>query len=94
MLLAQGNVEQALSTVQPVIEAANKTVAPSPSDARAYANAFLVYGRILEAQKKYPQALEAYLTVKTLFYQNQALVDQSAQLVQNLRAHQPGVSVD
>jgi|SRR5579871_2554753 len=94
VLLTQGKVDQALATVQPVIDAANKTIAPSPDESRAYANAFLVYGQILEAQKKYAQALEAYLTVNTIFYQNQALVDQSAQLVQNLRAHQPGVSVD
>jgi tetratricopeptide (TPR) repeat protein len=94
VLLAQGKVDQALAAVQPVIDAANKTVSPAPADARAYASAFLVYGQILEAQKKYPAALEAYLTVKTLFYQNQALVDRAAQLVQNLRAEQPGVSVE
>lgn len=94
VLLAQGKLDQALAAIQPVIDAANKTVAPSPNDAQIYARAFLVDGQILEAQKKYPEALEAYLTVKTLFYQNQALVDQSAQLVQNLRAQQPGVSVE
>jgi tetratricopeptide (TPR) repeat protein len=94
VLLSEGKLDQALGTIQPAIDAANKTVAPSPDDAQAYARAFLVYGQILEAQKKYPEALEAYLTVKTLFYQNQSLVDQSAQLVQNLRAQQPGVSVE
>ena len=77
MLLSQGKIAEALAAVQPVIDAANKTVAPSAADARAYASAFLVYGQILEAQKKYPEALEAYLTVKTMFYQNPALVDQS-----------------
>jgi tetratricopeptide (TPR) repeat protein len=94
VLLTKGNVPEALATVQPLIDAANQTVAPSASEAWAYANAFLVYGQILESQKKYSEALEAYLTVKTLFYQNQALVDQSARLVQNLRAQQPGVSVE
>ena len=49
---------------------------------------------VLEAQKKFPQALEAYLTVKTMFYQNQALVEESDQLVQKLRATDPGVSVN
>jgi tetratricopeptide (TPR) repeat protein len=92
--LAQGHADQALATIQPVIDAANKTVAPSAPDARAYASAFLVYGQILEAQNKAPEALEAYLTVKTMFYQNQTLVDQSDQLVKNLEAHNPGVSVD
>jgi tetratricopeptide (TPR) repeat protein len=94
VLLSQGKPDQALATVQPVIDAANKTMAPSGPEARAYAGAFLVYGQILQAQGKLPQALEAYLTVKTMFYQNQALVDQSDQLVQKLRATDPGVSVD
>jgi tetratricopeptide (TPR) repeat protein len=92
--LAQGHPDQALATIQPVIDAANKTIAPSAADGRVYANAFLVYGQILEAQNKAPEALEAYLTVKTMFYQNQALVDQSDQLVKNLRAHNASVSVD
>ena len=90
MLLAQGKTDEALTTVQPVIDAANKTMAPSADEARAYANAFLVYGQILEAQKKYPQALEAYLTVKTMLYQNHALVEQSDRLVQKLRANGAG----
>lgn len=94
LLLTQGKPDQALAAVKPVIDAADKTVSPAAGDARAYAAAFLVYGQILQEQKKYPEALEAYLTVKTVFYQNQALVDQSDQLVKNLRAQVPGVSVD
>jgi tetratricopeptide (TPR) repeat protein len=94
LLLAQGKADEALAALQPVITAADKTVSPSASDARAYAAAFLVYGQILEAQKKFPEALEALLTVKTVFYQNQALVDQSDELVKNLRAQDPGVSVN
>jgi tetratricopeptide (TPR) repeat protein len=94
LLLEQGKVDEALAALQPVIAAADKTVSPPASDARAYAAAFLVYGQILEAQKKFPEALEAFLTVKTVFYQNQALVDQSDDLVKNLRAQNPGVSVN
>ena len=94
LLLTQGKTGEALAALQPVIDAADKTVSPSASDARAYAGAFIVYGEILEAQKKYPEALEAFLTVKTVFYQNQALVDQSDQLVKNLRVQDPGVSVN
>jgi tetratricopeptide (TPR) repeat protein len=94
LLLKAGKTDQALATLQPVITAADQTVSPGASDARAYAAAFLVYGQILEAQKKYPEALEAYLTVKTVFYQNQALVDQSAELVKKLRVMEPSVSVN
>ena len=94
LLLAQGKADQALAAVQPVIDAANKTMAPSASDARAYANAFLVYGQVLEAQKKFPEALEAYLTVKTMFYQNPMLVDRADVMVKKLRASDPAVSVN
>jgi tetratricopeptide (TPR) repeat protein len=94
LLLKAGKADQALATLQPVITAADQTVSPGASDARAYAAAFLVYGQILEAQKKFPEALEAFLTVKTVFYQNQALVDQSDELVKKLRVTDPGVSVN
>ena len=94
LLRTQGQLDQALAMIQPVIDAANKTVAPSASDARAYASAFLVYGQILQDQKKAPEAFEAYLTVKTMFYQNQSLVDQSDELVKNLKALYPDVSVN
>jgi tetratricopeptide (TPR) repeat protein len=94
LLLAQGKPDAALALVQPVIDAADKSLSPAASDARADAAAFLVYGQILEAQKKYPAALEAFLLVKTVFYQNQTLVDQSAALVKNLRVQAPDVSVD
>jgi len=96
LLLKQGQLDKAAATIQPVIAAANKDVAPSPSDGRAYASAFLVYGQILEAQKKFPEALEAYLTVKTMFYQPElaGLVAQSDDLVKNLRAQNPGLGVN
>jgi hypothetical protein len=96
LLLKQGKPDQALSTIQPVIDAANKNVAPSPTEGRAFASAFLVYGQILEAQKKFPEALEAYLTVETMFYQPElvGLVAQSEAQAKNLRAQNPGLGVN
>ncbi len=82
--LKAGKIDEALAAVQPILDQANKDIAPSPSDGALYANAFLVYGQVLEAQKKPQQALEAYLTVKTMFYQNPVLVDQAEQLRQGL----------
>lgn len=91
--LQQGKFDEALADVQPIIDQANKDIAPSPADGALYANAFLVYGQALEAQKKLEQALEAYLTVKTMFYQNPALADQADQLANKLREQNPGVGV-
>jgi tetratricopeptide (TPR) repeat protein len=92
--LKAGRVDEALAAIQPIITEANQNLAPSPQKGRLYANAFLVYGQILEAQKKLPAALEAYLTVVTMFYQNPALVEKAGQLAKNLRDQNPGVGVD
>jgi tetratricopeptide (TPR) repeat protein len=92
--LKAGKIDEALAAVQPIIDQANKNIAASPSDGALYANAFLVYGQVLEAQKKPQQALEAYLTVKTMFYQNPTLVDQADQLAKNLRDQNPGLGVE
>jgi tetratricopeptide (TPR) repeat protein len=94
MSLKAGKIDEALAAVQPIIDQANKNIAPSPADGALYANAFLVYGQVLEAQKKPQQALEAYLTVKTMFYQNPALVDQADQFAKNLRDQNPGLGIE
>jgi tetratricopeptide (TPR) repeat protein len=89
MDLKAGKVPEALQQVQPIVDQANKNIAPSPTDGALYARAFIVYGQILEAQQKPQQALEAYLTVTTMLYQNQSLVDQAKKLADDLRAKQP-----
>jgi tetratricopeptide (TPR) repeat protein len=93
MSLRQGKVDEALAGLQPLVAKANQDVAPSPSDGALYANVFLVYGQALEAQKKFAQALEAYLTVTTLYYQNAALAEQASQLAKKLREANPGLGV-
>jgi tetratricopeptide (TPR) repeat protein len=92
--LQHGKVDEAVAALQLLIDKANQNLAPSPTEGRLYANAFLIYGEGLEAQKKIPQALEAYLTVKTIFYQNPALVDKADQLASKLRQQNPELSID
>jgi tetratricopeptide (TPR) repeat protein len=92
--LKAGKVDEALAEVQPIVDLANKDIAPSPSDGALYANGFLVYGQVLEAEKKPQQALEAYLTVTTMFYQNPGLVDRANQLAKNLRDQNPGLGIE
>jgi len=92
--LKQGKIDVALAAVQPVIDQANKDIAPSATEGGLYANAFLVYGQALEAQKKNEQALEAYLTVKTMFYQNTACAAQADALAKKLRDANPGLGVE
>jgi tetratricopeptide (TPR) repeat protein len=94
MNLKVGKYDEALAAVQPIVDEANKNIAPSPADGATYAHAFLVYGSILEAQKKPQQALEAYLTVKTMFYQNSSLVDEADQRAKALRDKNPGIGIE
>jgi tetratricopeptide (TPR) repeat protein len=92
--LQQGKVDDAMAKLQPIIDKASADLAPSPEEGRSYARAFLVYGQALQQQKEYSKALEAYLTVKTMFYQNPALVAQADQLASALRRQNPGLGVD
>ncbi len=99
MSLKAGKIDDALAAVQPMIDKANSNIAPSPSEGAIFAKAFLVYGQILEKQQKPEAALEAYLTVKTMYYQNPALVTQADQLATALRdsykqAHNTDLGVD
>ena len=92
--LKAGKIDDALAAILPIITKANKDIAPSPTDGALYANAFLVYGQALEAKKEPAKALEAYLTVKTMFYQNQTLADQADQFAKDLRSKNPDIGVD
>ncbi len=89
-----GKIDDAMKIVQPIVEKANQNLAPSPLDGATYAKAFIVYGRVLEAQNKLPDALEAFLTVKTMFYQNPNLVAEADHYAQDLRTKNPGLGVD
>jgi tetratricopeptide (TPR) repeat protein len=94
LMLKEGKADEAIAELQPIIDQANQDLAPSQSEGGLYATAFLVYGQALEAQKKLEQALEAYLTVKTMFYQNPALADQADQMAKKLRDQNPGLGVE
>jgi tetratricopeptide (TPR) repeat protein len=94
MSLKAGKIDEALAAVQPMIDQANQNIAPSPSEGAIYAKAFLVYGQVKEKQNQPQDALEAYLTVKTMYYQNPALVAQADQLAQALRDKNPGLGVN
>jgi len=89
-----GKIDEALKIVQPIVEKANQDLAPSPVDGSTYAKAFIVYGRVLEAQKKLPEALEAFLTVETMFYQNPNVAAEATHDAQALRSQNPGLGVD
>ena len=91
--LEAGKVDDAVKLLQPIIDQANKNLAPSQVEAATYAKAFLVYGKVLLAQKKPQDALEAFLTVKTMFYQSPALVTEAEGYVADVRKNNPNIGV-
>jgi tetratricopeptide (TPR) repeat protein len=92
--LDANHFDDALKIVQPIVDKAGQDIAPSPLEASAYARALIIYGRALESQGKLPAALEAFLTVKTMYYQNPNLVAEAEHDARDLRAKNPNVTVD
>lgn len=92
-LLSAGNLEEALKQLEPLIELADKTAAPSAEEGRLYGEAFLVKGRILEKKNDLEGALESYLTTITSFYQNVEVVSQAEEQAKKLRSQNPQLVV-
>lgn len=92
--LKAGNYDEAITKVAPLITDANKSFSPSPADGRVYGEAFLVRGQALEKKGKLKEALESYLTVVTVFYQNPATAKTAQELADKLRKNNPQVVVD
>lgn len=86
-----GKYDEVLSSLAPLIAEANKTFSPSQDDGRAYSEAFLIQGQALEKQGKLKEALESYLTVVTVFYQNPVAAKTAQELADSLRKNNPQV---
>ncbi len=91
--LASDNLDEALKLLEPLIESANKTAAPSAEEGRLYGEAFLVKGMILEKKKDLEGALESYLTTVTSFYQNVDIVGKAEEQAKKLRNQNPQLVV-
>ncbi len=91
--LASGSYDEALKLLDPLIEEANKTAAPSAEEGRLYGEVFLVKGKILEKKNDLEGALESYLTTVTSFYQNVDIVSQAEELAKKLRNQNPQLVV-
>jgi tetratricopeptide (TPR) repeat protein len=92
--LDEGKYDEALAMVTPLIQEANKTLLPTAEEGATFGAAFLVRGRALEAQKKSAEALEAYLTTVTIFYQDPSTAKAAQEAAAALRKKVPGLSVE
>lgn len=87
----EGKYDEVLTSLAPLIAEANKSFSPSQEDGRAYSEAFLIQGQALEKQGKLKEALESYLTVVTVFYQNPAAAKTAQEQADSLRKNNPQV---
>lgn len=92
--LKEGKLDEALAQLAPLVAEANKSFSPSQEDGRAYSEAFLIQGQALEKQGKLKEALESYLTVVTIFYQNPVAAKTALEQADKLRKNNPQVVVE
>lgn len=89
--LKDGKFDEVLSRLAPLVAQANKEFSPSQEDGRVYSEAFLLQGQALEKQGKAKEALESYLTVVTVFYQNPVAAKTAQEQADKLRKNNPQV---
>ena len=87
---ARNNAAQARQQLQGIAQAALKNPAfVTKAEGAAYGQAFYLLGQMQEQEHGYPEALESYLRIVTLFYQDSAVATRAQQSADALRsAHQ------
>jgi hypothetical protein len=85
--------DETLRLVKPLVDEANKKLFPTANEARLYSEAFLVQGQAYEGKGEAALALESYLTVVTIFFQNPETVKAAQQKADQLRQKNPGLTV-
>ena len=91
---ARNNVSLARQLVEPITQAGLKAPAEvTRGDGAAYGQAFYLLARLQERENNHQEALENYLRVVTLFYQDAAVAASAQKGADNLRAAHQGLSV-
>ena len=91
---AKNNAAQAQPALDAITAAALKAPAEvTRADGAAYGQAFYLLARVQERDNNFQGALESYLRVVTLFYQDQALATRAQKEADDLRAAHKGLAV-
>ncbi len=91
---AKNNASQARQALDTITQAALKAPAETtPGDGAAYGQAFYLLARLQERENNLQGALENYLRVVTLFYQDAALAVRAQKGADDLRTAHKGLSV-
>ena len=93
LAVAKKDYETAKQKLAPILDAALKEKTPSPLNATAYSQAFLVSGQVKEAGGDFSGALEDYLRTVTLFYQDRVAATSAQEHADALRSAHPEVTV-
>ncbi len=94
LAFAKNNVPQARQALEGIVQAALKAPAEvTRGDGAAYGQAFYLLARLQERDNDYQGALENYLRVVTLFYQDAAVAGRAQKSADDLRAAHKGLAV-
>ena len=90
---AKNNASQARQVLEPITRAALKAPAEvTRGDGAVYGQAFYLLARLQERENNFQGALENYLRVATLFYQDATLANRAQKGADDLRAAHKGLS--
>ncbi len=91
---AKNNTAQARQALEAITQAALKAPAEvTRGDGAAYGQAFYLLARLQKGEKNYQGALESYLRIVTLFYQDAPVAARAQKGADDLRATHKGLSV-
>ena len=94
LAFAKNNSAQARLALDAIVQAALKAPAEvTRGDGAAYGQAFYLLARLQERENNYQGALENYLRVITLFYQDAAVAGRAQKGADDLRAAHKGLAV-
>lgn len=79
-------IPEAEAALKPILESAQKLLAPPEAEQRVFADAAFVMGQLEEARGQKQEALENYMRVTTLYPLNPSLVAQAEARIKALRA--------
>lgn len=74
LAVEKGDLDAAIATLEPIVEAARKTLLAESGKSAEYGQATYLMGRALEGQGKLSEALESYLLTTTVFYEDPTVV--------------------
>lgn len=84
LALERGEAGVAKIQITPVVETARKKLAPEGAEGPGFAQACYIMGRALEEEGNLPEALENFLLVQTVYYQDPSTLKLSQQRAQAL----------